>query len=243
MKKELKKWYANWFNTDFYHILYQDRDYKEAERFMNTLTRYLKLSEHATVLDLACGKGRHAVYLNTLGYDVTGIDLSENSISFAKQFENETLHFDVHNMCIPYHKKFDAVFNLFTSFGYFDDDTDNFNTIKAIKANLNSSGIGVLDFMNVNHVIANLVPEDTKKVNGITFHQKRYLKEGYIFKDIDFRYKNEDFHFTERIKAITLDDFERYFEKAHIELLDIFGDYALRDFDLERSERLIFIFK
>lgn len=243
MRKVLKHWYADWFDTDFYHILYQDRDHKEAKHFMNTLTRYLNLSEHATILDLACGKGRHAIYLNTLGYDVTGIDLSENSIAFAKQFENDTLHFDVHNMCTPYHKQFDAVFNLFTSFGYFDDDGDHLRTLKAIKANLNESGVGVLDFMNVNYVLDHLVPEDTKKVNGITFRQKRYYKAGYIFKEIAFKYNDEDFHFTERIKAITLDDFKHYFKQARIELLAVFGDYTLNAFNLESSERLIFIFQ
>ena len=243
MKKGIKNWYANWFNTDFYHVLYQDRDHKEAERFMNTLTGYLKLSKNATILDLACGKGRHAIYLNTLGYDVTGIDLSENSIDFAKQFENETLHFDVHNMCNPYHKQFDAVLNLFTSFGYFDNEDDNLNTIKAIKADLNETGSGVIDFMNVTHIIDNLVPQDTKKVGGIVFYQKRYLKDGYIFKEIDFHYKNKDFHFVERVKALTLKDFEAYFEEADIELRAVFGDYKLNEFHPKASERLILIFK
>ncbi len=242
MGKEIKNWYANWFNTDFYHILYRDRDYKEAELFMSNLTRYLKLPENAGILDLACGKGRHAIYLNTLGYDVTGIDLSENSIRFAKQFENKTLHFNVHNMRKPYHKKFDAVFNLFTSFGYFDDDNDHLATIKAIKANLNATGFGVIDFMNVNYVIENLVPENTKKVNGITFHQKRYVKGGYIFKEIMFHHQGEDFHFTEKVKAITLNDFKAYFKQANIDLLTVFGDYKLNEFHSQNSERLILIF-
>lgn len=141
-------WFTSWFDTPFYHILYKDRDDSEAHAFMDTLTNYLNIPENGTVLDLACGKGRHARYLNKIGYDVTGVDLSENSIAFAKEFENHRLHFDVHNMCEPYHKQFDAVFNLFTSFGYFEDDADNLKTITAIKTELNEFGFGVIDFMN-----------------------------------------------------------------------------------------------
>ena len=243
MTKNTSTWFASWFDTRFYHILYSDRDALEAELFMNNLTNYLNLPEHGTILDLACGKGRHSRYLNNIGYNVTGIDLSVNSIAYAKQFENSTLRFEVHDMCRPYPKRFDAVFNLFTSFGYFENDAHNLNTIAAIKANLNESGFGVIDFMNVEHVIANLVPEDHKTVEGITFHQKRYVKDGYILKDINFKANNSAYHFTERVKAFTLKDFEQLFEAAGVNLLDIFGDYNLKKFDAKTSQRLIMIFK
>jgi SAM-dependent methyltransferase len=188
MSKDTKQWYASWFDTSFYHILYKDRGHDEAQAFMANLTAYLNLPEDGTILDLACGKGRHSVYLNSIGYDVTGVDLSENSIEHAKQFENDTLHFEVHDMCKAYPKQFDAVFNLFTSFGYFENEEDNLSTIKAIKAELNETGFGVIDFMNVDYVIANLVPEDSKTIEGIKFNQKRYVKDGFIVKDIKFNY-------------------------------------------------------
>ena len=243
MTKHKTQWFASWFDTPFYHILYKDRDHTEAQSFMDTLTNYLNLPEHGKILDLACGKGRHSMYLNALGYDVTGVDLSENSIAYAKQFENETLHFEVHDMCQPFHQKFDAVFNLFTSFGYFEKDEDNLNTIKAIKENLNDYGFGVIDFMNSNHVIQHLVPEDVKTIQNIKFHQKRYVKQGYIYKDIQFNYKGEAYDFQERVKALSLEDFESLFEQAEVHLLDVFGDYKLRKFDKKSSERLVMIFK
>ena len=99
-----------------------------------------------------------------------------------KQFENEHLKFEVHDMCKPYHKTFDAVFNLFTSFGYFENDEDNLKTLKAIKANLNDTGFGVIDFMNTEYVIKNLVAKNTKTVDGIDFHQTRIFEDGYILK-------------------------------------------------------------
>ncbi|WP_299525795.1 class I SAM-dependent methyltransferase [Winogradskyella sp.] len=243
MTKSTQQWYASWFDTPYYHILYKDRDYSEAQGFMDNLTNYLNLPENGKILDLACGKGRHSIYLNTLGYKVTGVDLSEQSIKHANQFENDTLKFDVHDMTKPYPDTFDAVFNLFTSFGYFDDDDCNLKTIASIKSELNVSGFGVIDFMNVNYVINNLVAEDVKKVEGIDFHQKRSLKDGYITKDISFSSNGEMYEFQERVKALTLEDFKVLFNKADVHLLDIFGDYKLQKYHPNTSERLVMIFK
>jgi SAM-dependent methyltransferase len=243
MTKSTNQWYASWFDTPYYHILYKDRDYTEAQLFMDTLTNYLNIPEGGKILDLACGKGRHSVYLNTLGYNVTGVDLSEQSIAHANQFKNETLKFNVHDMSKPYPETFDAVFNLFTSFGYFEDDKCNLETIASIKAELNEFGFGVIDFMNVNYVIENLVTEDVKTVEGIDFHQKRSVQDGYVIKDISFKIDGETYKFQERVKAITLRDFEVLFEKAGVYLLDVFGDYKLHQYHSKSSERLIMIFK
>lgn len=243
MSTDTTKWFTSWFDTPFYHILYKDRDDTEAHAFMDTLTNYLNIPEGGSILDLACGKGRHARYLNKIGYEVTGLDLSANSIKFAKQFENHRLRFEVHDMSKPYHKTFDAVFNLFTSFGYFDKDEDNLNTIKAIKTNLNASGFAVIDFMNSEFVIDTLVPEETKTVDGIDFHLKRYVEDGYIVKHIKFNAMGDDFTFEERVRGFTLKDFETLFEKADVHLLDVFGDYKLNKFNPKTSERLVMVFK
>jgi len=173
---------------------------------------------------------------------VTGLDLSKQSISEAKQKENGRLCFDVHDMSKPYFKQFDTVFNLFTSFGYFDCDEDNLNTIKAIKANLKPNGIGVIDFMNIDVVKNSLKQDDIKTVNGIDFYLKRSVKNGYIVKDIAFNFKGQDFNFYERVKAFSLNDFKTMFEQAELTLLDVFGDYQLNTFNKQNSERLIMIF-
>ena len=243
MQKETNNWFASWFDTPYYHILYKDRDYEEAQLFMDNITSYLNLPEDAKILDLACGKGRHSVYLNQLGYDVTGADLSQHSINEAKKFSNDTLHFEVHDMREPFEQKFDAIFNLFTSFGYFENESDNIKTLKAICESLSEYGFGVIDFMNVKKVIENLVPKEVKIVDGIEFHIKRYVIDDYIYKEIDFEDKGERYHFVEKVKALTLQDFEAMMEEAGIYLLDTFGDYKLRKFFKNESERLIMIFK
>jgi SAM-dependent methyltransferase len=238
-----ENWFASWFDTPYYHILYKDRNYREAQIFMDNLTHYLNLPEHAKVLDLACGKGRHSIYLNQLGFTVLGVDLSENSIEIASKNANETLHFQIHDMREPFEKKFDAVFNLFTSFGYFDNDEDNLKTLIAIKESLSDYGFAVIDFMNVPFVLDNLIAEETKTVDEIDFHLKRYLKDGFIIKEIDFEDKGEKFHYEEKVRALTLDDFTKMMDEAGIYLLDTFGDYKLKKYHKNTSERLIMIFK
>lgn len=236
-------WFASWFDTPYYHILYKERNYREAQIFMDNLTHYLNLPEKAKVLDLCCGKGRHSIYLNQLGFDVIGADLSENSITEAQKNSNKTLHFQVHDMRERFEEKFDAIFNLFTSFGYFENDEDNLTTLKAMKESLTEYGFAVIDFMNVTNVLNTLVPEEVKTVDEIDFHIKRYLKDGHIYKEIDFDDQGQHFHYTEKVKALTLKDFQEMMEEAGIYLLDIFGDYKLKKFHKTESERLIMIFK
>ena len=78
-------WFSDWFDSKYYHILYTDRDNAEAEHFISNILDFLNPKKEQHILDLACGKGRHSKLLNDLGYRVTGVDLSENSITFQVQ--------------------------------------------------------------------------------------------------------------------------------------------------------------
>ena len=242
MELAQQNWYSKWFDTPYYHILYKERGDEEAQLFMRNLVSLLKLKPGSSILDLACGKGRHSIYLNRLGYEVTGVDLSENSISHAKKFENENLRFDVHCMCEPVGKKFDAVFNLFTSLGYFENEEDNFEAISAIKKELKEGGYGVIDFMNVHKVVENLIPSEVKSVNGIDFNITRSVEDNYILKKIKFEDEGEEYSYLEKVRAFTLADFTEYFRKAGINLLYTFGTYNLEDYNKESSDRLILVF-
>ena len=143
------QWFEEWFDTPYYHILYSNRDYREAENFLNLLTGFLKLEKKSSIIDLACGKGRHSIYLNKLGYKVLGLDLSEQSISYDKKFENESLEFRVHDMRNRIESEpVDAVFNLFTSFGYFETEEEDKSVFRSVSEVLKSKGYFVLDFLN-----------------------------------------------------------------------------------------------
>ena len=241
--KDSENWFSTWFDSPYYHILYKNRNEEEAQVFMDNVTHYLNMPENGTILDLACGKGRHSIYLNKLGYQVTGVDLSENSIAVAQEYLNATLQFKTHDMREQLNETFDGVFNLFTSFGYFDTHEDNIKTLKAIKESINEYGFGVIDFFNTDYIIENLVAEETKEIDGITFNIKRTVENNKIIKEIRFSDNGETYFFTEKVAAFTLTDFEAMMEEAGIYLLEIFGDYKLRKYYKSESERLIMIFK
>ncbi|AOW19537.1 SAM-dependent methyltransferase [Urechidicola croceus] len=235
-------WFASWFDTNFYHILYKNRDHKEARLFMANLVAFLNLKKNDTILDLACGKGRHSLFLNSLGFNVTGADLSENSIKYASQFENETLKFVQHDMRIPFKNKYDAIFNLFTSFGYFENDNEDIQVLNNIKNGLKTSkSIAVIDFLNVQKAVANLVKEETIERDQITFNIKRLLKNGFIIKEIEVVTESEKYTYFERIKYLDLPKIIKYLETVGLTLQYTFGDYDLQKFDVNSSNRLILI--
>jgi|TARA_B100000768_G_C11284513_1_gene381278 SAM-dependent methyltransferase len=242
MTKEHPKWFQSWFDTSYYHILYKHRDYKEAEAFIKNIVTYLNLNKADSILDLACGKGRHSIFLNSLGYDVTGLDLSKNSIEHAKTNESESLHFEVHDMRDVYETQFEIVLNLFTSFGYFQDEMDNFKVIQTIKSSLKQNGIGVIDYMNSPLVIDNLIAHNSYESDGIKFELKRNYKDGFITKNIEVNDDGNSFHFEEKVRAFTFQDFETMLSNAGLHLLDCFGSYKLEPFNNKTSERLILIF-
>ena len=173
----------NWFNSDYYHILYKNRDKKEAEFFINNLIKKLKIKKKSKILDLACGVGRHSFYLNKKGMNVIGIDNSENNIKKAKKFENKFLKFKKKEMTEDYGQEFDFIFNLFTSFGYINEK-HNLNTFKSINNSLINHGILVIDYLNVFKLKEELVEKETKKIGNIIFNIKRSFKDNFIVKKI-----------------------------------------------------------
>lgn len=234
-------WFEHWFDTKYYHVLYENRDEKEAEFFMKNLIRFLKLEKGSRILDLPCGKGRHAVFLNSQGLNVIGADLSKNSIDFAKRFENNTLQFRVHDMRNMISKKYKAIFNLFTSFGYFDEDHHNINILKNFKNALEKDGHIVIDFLNISKIRNNLIGEEVFDKGGIEFHIKRSIKDNFLTKTISFKADNEQHKYMEKVQCLTLNKIEKLAEKAKLDIKHTFGTYDLQPFDENTSDRLILI--
>lgn len=235
-------WFESWFDTSYYHTLYKNRDNKEAERFIGNLVDYIQLPPHSRVLDLACGKGRHSITLFTHGYEVLGVDLSPQSIDHAEYFSNEQLQFRVHDMreVIP-GEHFDGVFNLFTSFGYFDSSEDNKKVLHAVHEMLNPQGVLLIDFMNASKVIANLVKEETKVVDDITFHITRNYDGQHIFKHIRFEAEGQEHNYMERVQALQVADFASLLDTCGFDLIRTFGNFDLGKFDETTSDRLILL--
>ena len=234
--------YNNWFDSSYYHILYDNRDYNEAKEFVKTILNHLKLKKNSKILDAACGKGRHSIEIEKFGYKVTGIDLSKNSIREAKKNENKNLNFLIHDISVPMNEKYDAVFNLFTSFGYHDKKKD-LDVLNAIEINLKNNGIGIIDFFNINRVKNELVKKEIIVKKDIKFNITRKVNKNYVSKNITFEDNQTSYKYNESVNALSLKEFEEYFSKTNLEILEVFGDYNLKEFKTNVSPRLIILFQ
>jgi SAM-dependent methyltransferase len=239
----MSEWFGTWFDSEYYHLLYKDRDYSEAEDFVKKLVSHIQPGEDDLIHDLACGKGRHSIHLNKLGLNVHGSDYSANSIKYAKQFENERLHFYKHDMRLPMPRKYDFILNLFTSFGYFDTEAEHRITLTNIYDGLQQNGYFVFDFMNVDQVLAHLIGNETVTKGHIEFDIRRELVNGKITKHITFLDRRIPYHYTEEVAALRYDKIMEMLTTAGFQLVDCFGNYDLQPFDKKESKRLILILK
>jgi SAM-dependent methyltransferase len=240
--KNKTEWFETWFDSPYYHLLYKHRDLKEADRFVSNLVNYLNPPSGSRFLDLGCGQGRHSVMLNRSGFEVCGLDLSENSIEQARMHENEGLGFYVHDMRYPFRiNYFDYVVNLFTSFGYFKNDYDDRRTILSAASNLRRNGVLIIDFLVAEKITRELVPFEEKQVEDVRFVIRRKIENKTVIKEIDVHLHAEEHHYREQVKLLSLGDFSAYFEEAGLTLENVFGDYNLNNFDPASSDRLIML--
>lgn len=235
-------WYEEWFDHPEYELVYQDRDEGEADKLVDLLERITDPEPEAAILDVGCGRGRHARALARRGYYVTGIDLSETAIDSARRRANEEgldILFKVGDMrdtvcdCC-----FDGVINVFTAFGYFDDEDDHVEALKAMARALRKGGWFVQDFFNAHHVVANLVPEDHHVREHTRIHQRRWVEDGRVIKKITLATNGARQSFHESVRLFKLDDFRRMYDAAGLELLDTYGNYDGAPFN-EAMPRLI----
>lgn len=241
-----KEWFEEWFDSPFYHKLYFERDEEEARTFINKLARHLILPPESRILDIACGRGRHSKTLAALGHFVTAIDLSSNSITFAKQFESDHLQFYVHDMRLPFYSNyFDYGVNLFTSFGYFKTRREHDDAFRTICRSLKPHGKLVMDYLNVHYAEDNLVRNEVKQLDGTVYHLLRWHDENHFYKKItvDDVLLKEPFTVTEKVAKFKLDDFTEMLAYQGMQIEELFGDYDLGNYDVKKTPRLIFVAK
>ncbi|MBL0357343.1 MAG: class I SAM-dependent methyltransferase [Chitinophagaceae bacterium] len=239
-------WFKDWFNSPYYHQLYFNRDEKEAAAFIDKLINHLQPAAAARMLDVACGKGRHSIHLAEKGFDVTGIDLSEDSIEEALQFQNETLHFYRHDMRLPFWiNYFNYAFNFFTSFGYFKTRREHDNAIRTIAQSLKPNGTFVMDYLNAHYAEDNLVHRFEKEIDGVNYFITKWFDETHFYKKIQVEDEAlaEPLIYTEKVAKFSLGDFTEMFAYQGLQIQEVFGDYNFAGYDVNKSPRLIMVAK
>jgi 2-polyprenyl-3-methyl-5-hydroxy-6-metoxy-1,4-benzoquinol methylase len=235
-------WFESWFDSPYYPVLYSHRDPEEARRFLSALLSRLEVAPGTSILDLACGSGRHSIYLAGQGFKVTGVDLSESSIQRAMSHRSENLSFVRADMrTFELHKDFDLILNLFTSFGYFDQQEDNYQVVRRIASHLKPDGMFVLDFLHTGWVSRTLVPHEIIYRQDIRFEITRSIEDHHVVKRIHVTEGTKSMHYMERVQMLTPENLAAMLTEAGLKVVRTFGNYQLDNFDPESSERIILV--
>lgn len=225
-------WYEDWFNSDGYELVYDDRDLTEAEQLADLIERSVDPEPRAEILDIGTGRGRHARVLARRGYSVIGLDIAEEAIITARErsrnegLTHEQISFVQGDMRLPhFHIRFDGVVNLFTSFGFFEDEDDHQKAISAMVVAIKQGGWLVQDFLNVPYVRTHLVPESEKMNGEVHVRQQRWIEADRVKKRITLSRNGGVHTFVESVRLLTSSDFRHMYAEAGLEIVDTFGNY------------------
>ena len=241
----MKEWFEDWFNTEEYRNVYKHRNENDAKELVELILENTDIPRDGKVLDLACGPGRHSILFAQKGYKVSAVDLSKNLLKVALDSavkSNVKVNFieaDLRNLCIK--PKFDLVVNLFTSFGYFEDDKENFKLFGRAFYFLNDNGYFVLDFFNKDYLQKNIVAKSEGYIDRSRIIQERKIEGERVIKKITILNNGNEKHFMESVRMYSKDELITEIEKRGFKVEKVFGGVRGRTFDLETSQRIIII--
>ena len=245
-----KAWFEKWFSSKYYLELYQHRDEEDARWIINLLQRSIPVNTRSNVLDIACGSGRHSLELARRGFDVTGFDLSKFLISEAKKGLKNSKERDLRVKFLikdmrnfNFKNSFYVALNIFTSFGYFDNDKENFKVIENVSDSLKTGGYFMFDFLNKKYLEENIVENTKQKFGSTVVIQKRKIEDGFVKKSITINEGSKVFQFDESLRLYSLSEFKKAFESYGLKIHLLFGDYFGNRFNENKSQRLIIIAK
>jgi SAM-dependent methyltransferase len=211
-----------WYATAFDHAwlrLHPHRNDAEATRHAPPILRLLGLKAGQRVLDVACGAGRYCRALAARGLSVTGVDLSDDLLGEARakspNLPGAPLYLRWDARTLPFREQFEGAVSLFTSLGYFETRQDDLLVLRGVHSALVPGGAFLLDYLNPAEVRANLVPEETVEVPGLTASVRRRIEGGAdgqcVVKTVEARASGTDrveAAFTERVRLYEPDELD-----------------------------------
>jgi SAM-dependent methyltransferase len=140
---------------------------------------------------------------------------------------------------------FDYAFNFFTSFGYFKTRREHDDAIRTIAKSLKPSGIFVIDYLNVHFAEKNMKHDEIKKIGDIIYDIHRWDDENHFYKKITVTDPSlkEPMTCTEKVSKFSLGDFTDMLSFQGMQVQEVFGNYQLEKYDVEKTQRLILVAK
>lgn len=240
-------WYKHWFNED-YLVVYRHRDVESSRAEVRFVLRVLRPDPDEPILDLCCGPGRHTVPLCEQGMEnVIGLDLSEYLLDEGREslagceakvslVRGDMLHLPFEDRSFAY------ITNFFTSFGYFPSDTENQAVLAEMARVLRRGGKVWLDYVNAEHVSAELEPQTERMVEGLRVREERRLTSGAkrLEKTIHITGEEGEKIYRESVRLYSREELTDLFASVGIKVSQCFGDYDGRTCYTE-APRLILV--
>ena len=241
-------WFDEFFDEHYLGYWAQMLDTDRTERELAFIRDKLGLERGAKVLDLCCGQARHAVELARHGWNVTGLDLNEFLLDRAREAAREAgvavrfVRADMRE--IPFENEFDAVINVFTAFGYFEDDEENERVLEAVARCLKPGGRFLLDHTHLLWAVRDFepnarreYPDGTVQIEERTFDARavRFKTKATFIKPDGSRAEREN-----DIRCYTCAELCRMLGHAGLGVVDVYGGFDGRPLTLD-AKRLIII--
>lgn len=239
-------WYDEWFDEEYVRV-YGHRDLAEARRDVAFAEKVLELRRSELILDLCCGNGRHLLALCEKGYKrLVGVDLSLPLLRLARDSITrracltQVLLADMRRL--PCRERFDAVLNLFTSFGYFDTDEENRQVLRSMAAALRPGGRFVLDYLNAHRVVQTLQGRSERMVEGRRVIETRAVdpERRRVNKQIAIHTPQGVKHYEESVRLYKQEEMSNLFRDSGLEVTVTYGDFDGRLFNPD-APRMIFV--
>jgi len=239
-KKNTVPWYEDYFGPDYLLTDIHINTVIEADFIYDVL----RIKKKTKLLDAACGYGRHLVPLVKRGVDVIGCDISPFMLDEAQKKlrstkKNRLVRCDLRYL--PFIKVFDCACNMFNSFGYFENEEDNFKVLTAIAKALKPGGLFLLDHVNRDYILCSPSKKDWFIKDGAAILEKKWIDPIKNRSEIDVsvidKKGKRDYHHSIRVYSFT--EIRMLLEAAGFFVIDVFGGFDCEEFDLNHDRMLI----
>ncbi|MGH7841929.1 MAG: class I SAM-dependent methyltransferase [Candidatus Binataceae bacterium] len=228
------RWYVDFFRDDYLEVYAHLFTAERAETEAAFVAQALEIKPGARVLDLCCGPGRHSIPLAQRGFQVTGLDLNPTYLEAAQRSARaanltlETVAADMRE--IPFQASFDAVVNMYSSFGYLDSEAEDARVLQAVARASKPGGRLLLDMLNREWAVANYIPHDWHAgADGTLYIERRELDLATSRMHVSFTIVDPDGGRRDsvghHIRLYSLTETTRMLEHAGLRVTGVFGGF------------------
>src|SRR5271154_3038442 len=241
-------WYVDFFRADYLNVYGHMFTDERAEKESAFVASALDLKPGAQVLDLCCGQGRHSVQLAKRGLKVTGLDLNPDYVELAQQaaiahnVTIETVAADMRE--IPFANKFDAIVNMYSSFGYLESEAEDLKVLESAAKALKTGGRLLLDMLNREWAIDNYIQNDWHTgADGTLYVERRDLDLAtsrmhvhFIVVDANGGRRESIGHI---IRLYTLTEITRLLERVGMRTTAVFGGFEGEEYGIATRRMIV----